>query len=258
MLAVLSPAKSLDFESTLPTKRATQPLFREQAAQLVEILRDYSPEDLSRLMDISQRLGELNYQRYQQWQLPFSLDNARQAIFAFTGDVYTGLDVHEFGQDDLAFAQDHLRVLSGLYGILRPLDLIQAYRLEMGTSLSNPAGRNLYDFWSDTVTRQLNRELAKQDSPLLVNLASNEYARVIDEKALDGEIITPVFKDYKNGQYKIISFYAKKARGMMAAHIVRERATNRDDLTRFKAGGYRYSSEESTADKPVFLRKQAE
>ena len=257
MLIVLSPAKSLDYESPVKTRKFTQPQFLDDAEKLVSTLRDYNPDQLSELMNISPKLGELNVERYANWHQPFDTDNARQAAFAFTGDVYVGLDINSLSAADLDFAQKHLRILSGLYGVLRPLDLMQPYRLEMGTSLQTEAGINLYQFWGSRVTDALNACLEKQKQPVLVNLASNEYFRSVKEKALSADVISPVFKDYKNGQYKVISFYAKKARGMMAAWIIQNRVTRADDLQGFDVAGYKYSTRESSAGKPVFLRKQA-
>lgn len=255
MLIVVSPAKSLDFESPVKTGKHTQPRFTDQSRQLVDTLRDYSPEDLSGLMNISGKLGELNARRYMNWQLPFTPDNAKQAVFAFTGDVYTGLDVESLSAKDLEYAQRHLRILSGLYGALRPLDLIQPYRLEMGTRLPVGDAKDLYGFWGERITQALNEDLKGDRPRLLVNLASNEYFRSVKEKALEADVINPVFKDHKNGEYKIISFYAKKARGMMAAWLIRHRITGREGLTGFDAGGYRYSAAESTENRPVFLRR---
>jgi cytoplasmic iron level regulating protein YaaA (DUF328/UPF0246 family) len=256
MLIVLSPAKSLDYSSPVKTRKHSQPTFLDDAENLVGTLREFSPDGLSELMNISPKLGELNVERYANWQKPFNTRNARQAIFAFTGDVYVGLDIDTFDAADLDFAQKHLRILSGLYGVLRPLDLMQAYRLEMGTSLETGAGRNLYEFWGTRITEALNETLGKRKHPVLINLASNEYFRSVKEKALNADVITPVFKDYKNGQYKVISFFAKKARGMMAAWIIRNRVTDPDRLPDFDMAGYRYSASESTPGKPVFLRRQ--
>ncbi|MEX1196491.1 MAG: peroxide stress protein YaaA [Pseudohongiellaceae bacterium] len=256
MLIVVSPAKSLDFESPVKTGKYTLPRFTDQSRELVETLREHSPEDLSELMNISARLGELNARRYMNWQLPFTPDNAKQAAFAFTGDVYAGLDVESLSAKDLEYAQRHLRILSGLYGVLRPLDLMQPYRLEMGTRLSVGGAKDLYGFWGEQITQVLNEDLKGDRPRLLVNLTSNEYFRSVKEKVLEADVISPVFKDHKNGEYKIISFYAKKARGMMAAWLIRHRITNLEGLTGFDAGGYRYSAADSTANRPVFLRKQ--
>jgi hypothetical protein len=262
MLLVLSPAKSLDFDSALPSFGHTgidysQPEFMEAADDLNIRLRTLSPDDLSNLMSISPKLGELNFERNLNWATPFTADNARPAIFAFTGDVYVGLDVKSFSHDDLMYAQDHLRILSGLYGLLRPLDLMQAYRLEMGTALKHGPFKSLYAFWGDQLAMKLRESLLTHSQPGLINLASTEYFRAIDKKALNLPIISPMFKDYKNGQYKIISFFAKKARGTMAAYLIQNRIDAPDDIVKFDLDGYRYSSKESTPDTPVFLRKQA-
>jgi len=257
MITVLSPAKSLDFESPVSIKKHTMPDFIDKSEQIIRRLRDYDPEQLSELMHISSKLGELNYERNANWQQPFDSDNARQAIFAFTGDVYVGFNAAELKSADLDFAQKHLRILSGLYGLLRPLDLIQPYRLEMGTTLAIGGHNNLYQFWGDQLTEALNQLLDGSRSPLLVNLASNEYFKAVNRKRLQGDIVSPAFKDYKNGEYKMISFYAKKARGMMASWIVRNRIDSADALLDFDMAGYRYSAEASGKNKPVFLRREA-
>lgn len=256
MLLVLSPAKSLDFESPVPTGKFTQPDYLDDSAQLMQTLRQKSPEDLSGLMHISAKLGELNFERNLSWQIPFDTDNARQAIYAFTGDVYLGLDVHTLTQKDMAYAQNHVRILSGLYGLLRPLDLMQPYRLEMGTSLKHGDNTNLYQFWGSRLSDGLNEAIKGHPSRVLLNLASNEYFRAVDKKSLDADIISPVFKDYKNGQYKIISFFAKKARGMMAAYVIKNRIDVPAGIRDFDMAGYRYSANDSTDKAPVFLRKQ--
>lgn len=256
MLLVLSPAKSLDFENPVPTGKFTQPDFLDDSAQLINTLRQQSPEDLSALMHISAKLGELNVERNLNWHTPFTADNARQAIYAFTGDVYLGLDAHALNQKDMAYAQNHVRILSGLYGLLRPLDLMQAYRLEMGTSLQHGNHRNLYEFWGNRLSEGLNEAMSGHKSRVLLNLASNEYFRAVDKKVLDADIISPVFKDYKNGQYKIISFFAKKARGMMAAHVIKNRIDSPAGICEFDMAGYRYSAKDSSDAAPVFLRKQ--
>ena len=252
MLTVISPAKTLDFETPPTTRRATQPRFAERSAELVEDARALSPDDIRALMGVSANIAELNHRRFMNWSLPFSLDNAKQAVLAFRGDVYTGLNADTLDTPGRAFAQQHLRILSGLYGLLRPLDLMQPYRLEMGLKLANRGGRNLYEFWGDSITRELNRDLKKSGTSVLVNLASNEYFRAIQPGALDAEIITPVFKDFKGGKYKIISFFAKKARGQMARFIIDGELNDAAQLKKFKAGGYRYSKAESTARELVF------
>ena len=257
MLIVLSPAKTLDFDTPAPLRRHTQPQFLAQSQVLNQVLREYDPTALGKLMRISPELAQLNVLRNQHWAPPFAADNAKQALFAFRGDVYTGLDADSLTAEDLAWAQQHLRILSGLYGLLRPLDLMQPYRLEMGTKLPNPAGKDLYAFWGAQLTQALNKALAAQGDRVLVNLASEEYFSAVKPAVLDGDIVTPVFKDYKNGVYKIISFFAKKARGRMAAWIIRERLQERAALSEFAEDGYRFEPELSQGQQLVFLRKQA-
>jgi len=253
MLMVISPAKTLDYESPLATRTFTQPGFLDDACELVDQLKELEPHQISNLMGISDKLAQLNAGRFRTWHTPFTPDNARQAILAFKGDVYTGLDAASFGEEDFTFAQQHLRILSGLYGILRPLDLMQPYRLEMGTRLENARGRDLYAFWGDRLTDEINRLLA-QDDGVLVNLASNEYFRSIRTSRLEGRLITPQFLDWKNGQYKMISFYAKKARGLMCRYAILNRITQAEDLKGFNLEGYYFSEEQSDRDRWVFLR----
>jgi hypothetical protein len=254
MLAVISPAKSLDFESPLATQNYSQPQFIDQAELLIEELRRLSHSDIAGLMKLSDQLAELNLHRYHNFQTPFTPKNARQAILAFRGDVYQGLDADTLSQSDFEFAQAHLRILSGLYGLLRPLDLIQPYRLEMGTPFGNQRGKNLYQFWGDRVQQALIEELKQDPAPVLVNLASNEYFKVIVPKTLPFPIITPIFKDFKNGQYKVISFFAKRARGMMARFIIENRIQQVEDLKQFNIDGYRFDPSSSNAKDWVFLR----
>lgn len=256
MLSVISPAKTLDFENPPTTDVHTQPDYLAQSRELIGTLRDYSPLQLSELMGISDKLAGLNAARYAQWATPFDLDNAKQAAQAFQGDVYVGLEASRFTQEDNAFAQDHLRILSGLYGMLRPLDLIQPYRLEMGIRLPNAAGNDLYAFWRERLTRDLDAAVSRSGSPVLVNLASNEYFKAIDHKRLEARVVTPVFKDAKNGQYKIISFYAKKARGLMSAWLIRQRIDDPEKLKDFDVAGYRFSPTMSEGDKLVFTREE--
>lgn len=258
MLIVISPAKTLDYSSPIPTPEFSRPALLKDSAALIEIMRTYGPNDLAGLMKISHKLGELNTQRFLEWKTPFTRKNARQAIYAFKGDVYTGIDVDTLSDEDLAFAQEHLRILSGLYGILRPLDLMQAYRLEMGTSLKNDRGDNLYQFWGNKITQTLNKQLKALHTHVVVNLASKEYFKSIDTALLDAEIITPIFKDRKNGKYKIISFYAKKARGLMSTYAIKQRITHADQLKKFKVAGYYFDKNSSTAREWVFLRDEAE
>ena len=257
MLTVISPAKTLDYETPPTTRRTTQPQYLDKAARLVEDARELSPDDIRQLMGVSQKIAELNHARFMNWGQPFTLDNAKQAILAFKGDVYTGLDAASFTNEQLLFAQQHLRILSGLYGLLRPLDLMQPYRLEMGLKFENSGGKNLYEFWGEDVTSALNAQLKKSKSDTLVNLASNEYFRSVHATALQADVITPVFRDLKNGKYKVISFFAKKARGQMARYIVEKGLTDVAALKRFRADGYRYSKADSNAKEWVFTRDAA-
>jgi cytoplasmic iron level regulating protein YaaA (DUF328/UPF0246 family) len=254
MLIVVSPAKSLDFETKAPTRKFTDPQYLAESTQLVGQLQKLSPEDFSELMHISSDLGELNHMRFANWHTPFDLKNSKQAIFAFKGDVYIGLEAEKFSRADLNFAQNHLRILSGLYGLLRPLDLMQPYRLEMGSKFKNKKGKNLYEFWDGQLTENLNELFEKDKKPVLVNLASIEYFSAIKLKSLKAEIISPVFKDLSNGKYKIVSFFAKKARGYMTAFIIQNKIKNPERLKEFDVEGYRYSEEDSTPTQPVFLR----
>lgn len=258
MIIVVSPAKTLDYESPLTIRKHTEPAFLQESQVLVTQLQALQPDDLCRLMSISSKLGELNFARFANWQTPFNLKNARQAIFAFKGDVYLGLKAEQFSVADLNFAQKHLRILSGLYGVLRPLDLMHPYRLEMGSDFKNSGGKNLYAFWGTKLTSHLNTELAAQTgaSKYLINLASNEYFSALHPKLLDAETITPVFKDFASGQYRVLSFFAKKARGEMAAYLIRNRINSPKKIPAFAVDGYQYSQAESTPTNPVFLRKQ--
>ncbi|WP_371378151.1 peroxide stress protein YaaA [Thalassotalea aquiviva] len=256
MLIIVSPAKNLDFETTVPTEKYTQPELLEHSQELIKHCKALTPMDLSSLMGISDKLAGLNAARFSEWQLPFTKDNARPAMFAFNGDVYSGLDAYSFNDKDIAFAQQHLVILSGLYGLLKPLDLMQAYRLEMGTKLANERGDNLYQFWDGIITDKVNQALANQGDDALVNLASNEYFKSVKKKQLQANVITPAFKDWKNGQYKMISFYAKKARGLMARYIIQNQLTSVEQLKQFDLDGYQYNADLSTATVPVFTRKQ--
>ncbi|MCK0164964.1 peroxide stress protein YaaA [Marinobacter sp. S6332] len=255
MLMVISPAKTLDYESPLATETYTQPDFLDDACELIDQLKELEPHQVSNLMSVSDKLGQLNAERFQNWHTPFSPENSRQAVLAFKGDVYTGLDAESFSEQDFNFAQKHLRMLSGLYGILKPLDLMQPYRLEMGTKFENKRGNDLYAFWGERLTQEINR-LLKSDDEVLVNLASNEYFKSIKKKDLEGQLITPQFKDWKNGQYKIISFYAKKARGLMCRYAILNRITNANDLKGFDLDGYYFSEDQSDKNNWVFLRDE--
>ena len=256
MIVLLSPAKSLDYESPLLTRRATKPRFAEDSAELILQLRKLSVGQIGKLMSISEKLAQLNHDRFASWEAEFTKANSRPAILAFSGDVYQGMELSEWSKDDFSTAQNRLRILSGLYGILRPLDLIQPYRLEMGTKFSTKRGKNLYEFWGDSLTHSLNADLKKSGSDFVVNLASNEYFSAVKKNELEGELITPVFKDEKKGTYKIISFFAKKARGMMADFIVRNDVTDPKELQKFKTAGYRFSKKDSDEKTLVFLRKE--
>ena len=257
MLSILSPAKTLDYETPPTTKKATQPLFVEQAASLVASARELDPSDIGSLMGVSERIAVLNHQRFMNWDPVFSLDNAKQAVLAFKGDVYTGLEADSLSAPQLTFAQKHLRILSGLYGLLRPLDLMQPYRLEMGLPFHNALGKNLYEFWGDSITDALASHLKASGSKTLVNLASNEYFKAVRPKQLDAEVITPQFKDLKSGQYKMISFFAKKARGLMARYIIEEALNSPEGLKDFKKEGYYFSAKHSDGTNWVFLRDKA-
>ncbi|GAB3215384.1 peroxide stress protein YaaA [Pseudaeromonas pectinilytica] len=258
MLVLLSPAKTLDYESPRVTERFSQPELLSESTRLIAHCRTLTPAQLASLMSISDKLAGLNAARFAEWQPEFDLDNARQAILAFKGDVYTGLAVADFSAEDFEFAQQHLRILSGLYGVLRPLDLMQAYRLEMGTRLANERGKDLYTFWGSRITEHLNLALAEQSTPLVLNLASEEYFKAVKPKALAGRLISPVFEDEKNGKYKIISFHAKKARGMMARFIVKQRIDRPEGVLDFAEQGYRYCPEGSTPERPLFRRAEAD
>ncbi|XQW84167.1 peroxide stress protein YaaA [Thalassotalea piscium] len=256
MLLVVSPAKNLDFESPLVTQKHSQPELLDESQLLIERCVQLSPADISSLMSISDKLAGLNAARFGQWSLPFTPENSRPAVLAFNGDVYTGLDAKTLSNDDFDFAQGHMRILSGLYGVLKPLDLMQAYRLEMGCKLSNIRGDNLYQFWGSIITEKLNQALVEQGDDTLINLASNEYFKAVKKKELKANIITPAFKDWKNGQYKMISFYAKKARGLMARYIIEHKITKVEQLKHFDSAGYQYDADLTQGDNWVFTRKQ--
>ena len=255
MLTILSPAKTLDYETPSPEMQFSSPAFLENSRKLIHLLRGMSAEEIGSLMKISPQLAELNARRFRQWQPPFTPDNAKPSLFAFKGDVYASLDADSLSAPDVVFAQNHLRILSGLYGLLRPLDLMQPYRLEMGTRLANPRGRNLYEFWGDSITKALNTELAGHESKALVNLASHEYFKAIRPKGLKARVVTPVFKEFKGGDHKVIGLFAKKARGMMARFMIQEGLDNPDGLKDFSESGYRFESDLSTDNDWVFTRK---
>ncbi|MFP1753027.1 peroxide stress protein YaaA [Lonsdalea quercina] len=256
MLITISPAKTLDYTSPLPTTRHSQPELLEHSSQLIERCKTLTPAEISSLMGISDKLAGLNAARFNDWQPHFTPDNARQALLAFKGDVYTGLAAEDFSDRDFSFAQQHMRILSGLYGVLRPLDLMQPYRLEMGIKLKNQAGDNLYQFWGDTITGTLNQALEAQGDDILINLASDEYFKSVKPKKLNARIIKPVFLDEKNGKYKVISFYAKKARGLMSRFIIQNQLTKPEQLKEFDLEGYGFAAEASSADELVFKRAE--
>ena len=256
MLIVLSPAKSLDYKTPVKVKAPTLPEFVSESAKLIADLKKLAPLDVAKLMGLSDPLATLNVGRYRDWSKTFTEINSKPAIYAFNGDVYDGFDVKSLNAKAIDFAQDHVRILSGLYGALRPLDLMQAYRLEMGTSLKNARGKDLYAFWGNRVTNSLKKILDKERKPVLLNLASEEYFKVLQAKDLGCPVIAPVFQDAKEGKYKIISFYAKRARGLMARYVVENRISDPADLKGFNLDGYRYYAAGSTVDKPVFRRAE--
>ncbi|MCB2195085.1 MAG: peroxide stress protein YaaA [Bacteroidetes bacterium] len=254
MIAIISPAKTLDFESKVQTKKYSDPDFLNDSEKLIQELRKYKPNEIAKLMSVNDELANLNFERFLRWQKPFNLDNAKQALLAFKGQVFVGLDAKSLSESELLFAQNHLRILSGLYGVLRPLDLIQPYRLEMGTKLKNPKGKNLYEFWGTKLTELINKELAKQKEKTLINLASNEYYKAIKPKTIQGDIITPVFKESKGNGYKVITVYAKTARGLMSRFIIKNRIQHSEDLKAFDMDGYLFNQDLSTEKEWVFTR----
>lgn len=258
MLIVVSPAKTLDYDSPLSVNLAsvTQPRLLDQSAQLIEPLRALTPAQVASLMSISDKLAALNVARFHAWQTEQRYPDARPAVFAFKGDVYAGLAVEQFSADDLSYAQTHFRMLSGLYGLLRPLDLMRPYRLEMGTDFANARGKNLYEFWGERITDLINEDLAASGDDVLLNLASQEYFKAVQPKRVKATIVSPQFLDQKQGQYKIISFYAKKARGLMAAWVLRQRIDSVEALSGFSEEGYRFCTQRSTPLAPVFIRDE--
>jgi cytoplasmic iron level regulating protein YaaA (DUF328/UPF0246 family) len=255
MLIVLSPAKSLNFEAIEHNKKVSMPQFLDEALELIQVARDLSSLQIEELMTVSPALAQLNVERFSNWEREHSRLNSKSAVYAFNGDVYEGLDVKSLKNKELDYLQDHLNILSGLYGALRPFDLMQAYRLEMGSRLENSRGRNLYAFWGSKVTDILNGKLKNQKSRVLINLASEEYFKVLKPELLDASIVTPVFRDYKNGKYKIISFYAKRARGMMVRYCAQHGVEQAEELKGFDSEGYVYCPEESDSQRWIFQRK---
>ena len=256
MLMVVSPAKALDEKTPVQTELHTECAFLDQAAELIDELKQIGPVEVGQLMHISEKLSELNYERFQAWQRPFPSEQAKQAAWLFKGDVYQGLDAYSLSEKGIDYIQNHLRILSGLYGLLKPCDDMLPYRLEMGTKFANQKGKDLYAFWGSQITDLLNAQLAEQDSQTLVNLASNEYFKAVKKKDLNGRIVTPIFKDWKGGKYKIISFYAKKARGLMARYAADHQVENAEGLKFFDVDGYKFDPEQSSETDWVFTRKQ--
>ena len=256
MLALISPAKTLDYESALHTDSQTLPRLLAHSQELIDVSRTLSASEIANLMSVSEKIANLNVERFRDWQADFDFSNARQALFAFKGDVYTGLDAYSLKDQDIDYAQQHLRMLSGLYGLLRPLDLMMPYRLEMGTKLKNPRGSNLYEFWGTIITDLINEDLAAAKSELLVNIASDEYYKSVKESKIQAEIIKPVFLDQKNGKYKVISFYAKKARGLMARYIIENKIERAEDLKGFNSDGYYFDADSYLKGELVFKRDE--
>ena len=256
MLITLSPSKGQDFDTPAPSRKHSKPRQLKDAELLIKQLKKYKTADIKELMSVSDNIADLNVGRYKSFKTPFSTQNAKQCLFAFKGDVYGGIDVDSFDEDDLAYAQDHLRILSGLYGCLRPLDLIQPYRLEMKTKLGNPRGDNLYQFWGESITDALNQELVKQQEPVLVNLASNEYFKSVKPKKLQGRQLNINFKETKDGKTRIVAIFAKRARGLMTDFIIRNRIENPEDLKKFRSEGYRFNNALSDDKQWTFERPQ--
>ena len=256
MLLVVSPAKTLDYDTPAVTSSCSQPDFLDESQLLIDELRDLSPAQVGSLMSISDKLAQLNAARFEAWSQPFNSKNAKQAVLAFKGDVYTGLNAESLTEKQLEFAQQHLRILSGLYGLLRPLDLMQAYRLEMGTRFANLRGKDLYAFWGELITEKLNEQIAEQHDNVLVNLASNEYFKSVKTKSLNAQVITPIFKDRKGDKYKIISFYAKKARGLMCRYVIDHSLNKVEKLKDFDYEGYSYNEAMSSGTDWVFIREE--
>lgn len=254
MLIVISPAKTLDFETPPTIKSHTKPAMLKQSQTLIDNLRNHSALDLAELMKLSMKLAELNFERYHDWKTPFTTRNAKQAALAMKGDVYTGLAAESLSEADFDFAQQHLRILSGLYGVLKPLDLMRPYRLEMGTKLATDSGKDLYAFWGEEITRAINKALKAQGDDVLINLASNEYFKSIKQKLIKGRIITPQFKEKKDDGYRMIGFFAKRARGLMSRYIIEKRLQDPEDIKHFRKDGYRYSKQQSKGDQWVFIR----
>jgi len=254
VLILISPAKKLDYDTPVASKLSTKPEFLKDSQVLIDRLRQFSSMDLAELMKLSMNLAELNFDRYAEWPPKITKKTAKQALLAFKGDVYAGMDAESFSEDDLAYAQEHLRILSGLYGLLKPMDLMMAYRLEMGTSLENSRGKNLYEFWDTTITQAINKQLKAQGDDVVINLASNEYFKSVKPKLVEGRIITPQFKERKDGQFKMIGIYAKKARGLLSRYILLNRLQDPEAIKKFDVDGYAFNKSQSKGDTWVFTR----
>ena len=254
MLTIIAPAKRLDYQTPPTTDESTEPEFLSRSEELVAVLKKKSPKQIAKLMGVSEKLAQENHDRYQAWENPMPAELTKQAIFAFKGDVYLGLEAESLTRAQLRYAQEHLRILSGLYGVLRPLDAMLPYRLEMGTDLKTPRGKNLYAFWGSMLTDAINRQLVETGDKVVLNLASKEYFQSLNAPDLDAKVVTPVFKNWNKGKYKVLSFFAKKARGTMAAWVIRNKAKTLKKLKQFDCDGYRYDEASSTDDEPVFLR----
>lgn len=255
MLLLLSPAKTLDYERVAPVAAEGRPHFADRAAELIDLLRERTPAQIAELMSLSESLAQLNAARYAAWRPRFTSSNSKPALFAFNGDVYEGLDAGSLGEDDIAWAHEHLGILSGLYGVLRPLDSLQPYRLEMGTRLANAKGKDLYAFWGDAIARHLNRRLSREAAPIVVNLASEEYFRSVDQRVLKARVLQCVFEEWKPAGWKIVSFHAKRARGLMARHAILTRARTPEVLQQFRLEGYAFDRGASEPDRLVFRRR---
>lgn len=255
MIVVLSPSKTLECSSSpIPLRQHTTPAFLAESTKLIEILREKTPEEIAKLMTISANLALLNYKRYQDFHVPFTIQNSRPAIFSFKGDVYEGIEIEGYSEGDLKFAQAHLRILSGLYGLLRPLDLMQPYRLEMGIKLRNSRGKDLYQFWGDKITQALNFALREQSTDILLNLASQEYFKAVQESKLNGKIVNVIFKENKGGELRVIGLFAKRARGKMVNFIIKNHIKSAQDITKFTESGYRFDAALSDDKNYVFIR----
>ncbi|MFO7923750.1 MAG: peroxide stress protein YaaA [Bacteroidales bacterium] len=254
MITVISPAKKLDFKTKTKGRNYTTPEFLDKSAEIIDVIRQFSPKDLAVLMNVSDDIANLTFERHSKWKTPFNPENAKPAIHAFKGDVYRGMSADTFSREDLEFAQDHLRILSGLYGVLRPLDMIQPYRLEMGTKFKPFGGKNLYGFWTETITSAINENLKEHKEKVLVNLASQEYFKAIDKSMLEEDVVTPVFKEFKGNKYKVVGIHAKKARGMMCRFIIQNRIEKAEDMKLFNEEGYSYDDNLSNEREWIFTR----